>query len=53
MNLKDIDPFVELTGDRGAAKSFLASRAVVTASTFQAAAKRMKFAESMATGFSP
>ena len=40
VNLKDIDPSVELTWDRGACKSFLASRAVVTASTFQAVAKR-------------
>ena len=40
VNLKDTDPPVELTWDRGACKSFLASRAVVTASTFQAGAKR-------------
>jgi hypothetical protein len=40
VNLKDIDPSVELTWGRGACKSVLASRAVVTASTFQAVAKR-------------
>ena len=40
VDLKDIDPLAELTRDRGAGKSCLASRAVVTTSASQAAAKR-------------
>ena len=53
VNLKDIDPLVELTWGKGAAKGFLASRAAVATSEPHAAVKRMGISWEHGGGLQP